>query len=318
MGLALADDDVVFRLNTVSVSEFSDAGTMGDYSAGHIRTEAASALVAVLARDCCPDGYALHAGVQYRHLLVARGAAGGPEAKLAVRPPHDITDQGIAQDLAAMRRVPALWRFVSCAAKVLAGPDNATRANAVWPWGQGRALSLPDFTGSFGRRGAVISAVDLVKGLGRAAGMTVLDVPGATGLLETDYEGKVAAALQFLAEGDFVFVHVEAPDECGHGGDVAGKTEAIARFDARIVAPMRAALGEGAAFVVACDHPTPIELRTHSAEAVPFLFWRPGLAPSGETAFSEQAAARSGCLIEPGHTLLPRALAWSRSGVPWP
>lgn len=318
MGLELAPDDVVFRLNTVTVSDFSEAGVMRDYSAGHIRTEDSRALVERLARECCPEGYVLHPGIQYRHLLVARQAADGPEAALAVRPPHDITDQAIAPDLAALRQAPRLWRFVSEAAKRLAGPDNATKANAVWPWGQGRALSLPDFSAAFGLTGAVISAVDLVKGLGRAAGMTVCEVPGATGLLDTNYEGKVAAALDFLEKGDFVFLHVEAPDECGHGGDIAGKTEAIARFDARVVAPMAKALGDRAAFIVACDHPTPIELRTHSAEAVPFLFWRPGLAPSGETTFSELAAARSGCLVDPGHTLLARALAWAAPGATWP
>jgi 2,3-bisphosphoglycerate-independent phosphoglycerate mutase len=318
MGLDLGPDDVVFRCNTVSVSEFSETGIMRDYSAGHIRTEDSRPLVEALARECCPDGYVLFPGVQYRHLLVARQAATGPEAAVAVRPPHDITDQGIGPDLAAMARVPALWRFVSEAARLLARQENATRANAVWPWGQGRALCLPDFTAAFGLRGAVISAVDLVKGLGRAAGMTVLDVPGATGLLDTNYEGKVAAALDFLDRGDFAFVHVEAPDECGHGGDVTGKTEAIARFDARVVAPMVAALGDRAALVVACDHPTPIELRTHSNDPVPFLFWRPGLAPATATAFTEREAARAGCLVEPGHTLLPRALAWAAPGAPWP
>jgi 2,3-bisphosphoglycerate-independent phosphoglycerate mutase len=254
--------------------------------------------------------------VQYRHLLVARGAAGRAEARLAVRPPHDITDQPIAPDLAALAAVPELWRFVGEAARVLASPDNFTRANAVWPWGQGRALTLPDFTAAFGLRGAVVSAVDLVKGLGRAAGLPVVDVPGATGLLDTNYAGKVAAALEFLRQGDFVFVHVEAPDECGHGGDVAGKVEAIRRFDAQIVAPMVDALGERAAFVVACDHPTPIALRTHSAEAVPFLYWRAGCAPSGLTAFSEALAAGTGRCLAPGHQLLSRALAWTRGEAP--
>ena len=254
--------------------------------------------------------------MQYRHLLVARGAAGRAEARLAVRPPHDITDQAIAPDLDALAGVPELWRFVTEAARVLASPDNPSRANAVWPWGQGRALALPDFLAATGRRGAVVSAVDLVKGLGRAAGMTVCDVPGATGLLDTNYEGKVAAALEFLREGDFVFVHVEAPDECGHGGDVAGKVEAIRRFDERIVAPMLAALGDRAAFVVACDHPTPLALRTHSSDAVPFLYWRQGVAPSGAGAFSEGEAAGTGLFVAPGHQLLSRALAWTRGEGP--
>jgi len=313
VGLSLGADDVVFRLNTVTVSDFSDDGLMRDYSAGHIATEVSTRLVEAIGRQCCPPGYTVHPGVQYRHLLVAKGAAGGAEAQVFVRPPHDITDQGIAPDLAQLRRVPALWDFVRGAAGVLAGPDNESKANAVWPWGQGRALLLPSFAGEFGLRGAVVSAVDLVKGLGRAAGMAVLDVPGATGLLDTNYEGKVAAALEFLRDGDFVFVHVEAPDECGHGGDAAAKAEAIARFDARVVAPMLAALGDRAAFVVACDHPTPIAIRTHTADPVPFLFWKQGVQPSGVAAFSEQEAAKTGLLVEPGHALLSRAAAWARA-----
>jgi len=312
MGLALAPDDVVFRLNTVTVSEFTDAGLMRDYSAGHIATDVSTKLVEAIGRKCCPDGYAVQPGVQYRHLLVARGAAGKAEAGVRVRPPHDITDQGIAEDLAALRGVPDLWRFVQCAAKVLAGPANTSRANAVWPWGQGRALTLPDFQATFGLRGAVVSAVDLVKGLGRAAGMAVLDVPGATGLLDTNYEGKVAAALEFLEEGDFVFVHVEAPDECGHGGDAFGKTEAVARFDARVVAPMLTALGGRAAVVVACDHPTPIALRTHTADPVPFLFWKQGVRASGAASFSEREAAGTGLVVQPGHMLLKQALAFAK------
>lgn len=312
MGLSLAPDDVVFRLNTVTVSELSDSGVMRDYSAGHIATEVSTKLVEAVARECCPDGYAVYPGVQYRHLLVARGAADKQEARVSVRPPHDITDQGIKPDLDALRGAPELWKFVTCAARVLAGAENTSKANSVWPWGQGRALTLPDFTATFGLRGAVVSAVDLVKGLGRAAGMAVLDVPGATGLLDTNYEGKVAAALDFLKTGDFVFVHVEAPDECGHGGDAAAKTEAVARFDARIVAPLREALGNTAAYLLACDHPTPIALRTHSADPVPFLFWKQGVTPSGAAAFSEREAAATGLVVAPGHTLLPRAVAWAQ------
>ncbi|WP_281174619.1 cofactor-independent phosphoglycerate mutase [Solidesulfovibrio alcoholivorans] len=314
LGLALAGDDVVFRLNTVTVSEFSDDGIMRDYSAGHIATAVSTQLVESLERECLPEGYALFPGVQYRHLLVARGAADKAEATLAVRPPHDITDQGIAQDMAQFRRAPALWDFVRRAATVLAGSANTSKANAVWPWGQGRALTLPDFAATFGLRGAVVSAVDLVKGLGRAAGMAVLDVPGATGLLDTNYAGKVAAALDFLKEGDFVFVHVEAPDECGHGGDAAAKTEAVARFDAQVVAPMVAALGDDAAFLIACDHPTPIAIRTHTADPVPFLFWKQGVTPSGAAAFSEREAAKTGLVVAPGHALLPRAAAWAGKG----
>jgi len=166
---------------------------------------------------------------------------------------------------------------------------------------------LPGFEAAFGLRGAVISAVDLIKGLGRAAGMEVLDVEGATGLLDTNYEGKVRAAIDFLEHGDFAFVHLEGPDECGHGGDAEGKAEAVARFDARVVAPLRRAFPE-AVFLVTCDHLTPIAKRTHVDDPVPFLLCGPGIAGNGAARFSEAEAASTGLSIDPGHTLLAWAL----------
>ena len=212
LGLVLDPDDVVFRLNTVTVSEFSDAGVMRDYSAGHIATDVSTKLVEAIGRQCCPEGYAVHPGVQYRHLLVARGAAQGAEALVRVRPPHDITDQGIAPDLAELKRAPALWEFVSCAAKVLAGPENASKANAVWPWGQGRALTLPDFAATFSLRGGGGFRRGSGQGAGPGGGHGCFGrARGKRALLDTNYEGKVAAALDFLKNGDFVFVHVEGP-----------------------------------------------------------------------------------------------------------
>jgi acyl-CoA thioesterase FadM len=196
---------------------------MRDYSAGHIGTDAARDIVAGLSRTCAGIDMAVYPGVQYRHILVLKAGAGKPgapsfEAGMEVRPPHDITGQGIAPDMALFRRSPILWDFMTKANAYLAAANHGTRANAVWPWGQGGTLTLPSFEEKRGMRGAVISAVDLVKGLGRAAAMEVIDVPGATGLLDTNYAGKVEAALSFLSRGDFVFVHVEAPDECGQAG----------------------------------------------------------------------------------------------------
>ena len=313
-GLQLAPDDLVWRLNLVSVSDFSPGGRMLDYSAGHIATPEARALITRLDTECAqvPHGETrsmrLVPGVQYRHLLVMPGAAQSPEAALAMRPPHDITGQSIAQDLDTLRSSPSLWHLAGCAAHALAKPGNPTKANSVWPWGQGRALALPSFRENFGLRGAVISAVDLIKGLGRAAGMDVLDVEGATGLLDTNYEGKVAAALGYLTRGDFVFVHLEGPDECGHGSDAAGKAEAIARFDARVVKPMLEAY-PGALFVITCDHLTPVARGSHVEDPVPFLVYGPGVAPNAAQSFSEAQAAATGLLVDPGHGLLCAAQA---------
>jgi len=311
-GLELAPDDLVWRCNLVRVTRFDASGTMLDYSAGHIATEDSQPLIRSLDAQCagCSDAYtpfALHPGVQYRHLLVQRGAAGSPEASLAIRPPHDITDQPIGPDIEAFGSSPLLWSLTRCAARFLEGPGNATAANAIWPWGQGRTLTLPSFEAAFGLKGAVVTAVDLIRGLGRAAGMEVLDVPGATGLLDTNYEGKVEAAARFLEHGDFVFVHLEGPDECGHGGDAACKAEAIARFDARVVAPLTRAYPD-AVCLITCDHLTPVARRTHVDDPVPFLLHAPGLAPNGAERFSEAQAKARGLAIEEGSELLSWAL----------
>lgn len=309
-GLALDPDDLVWRLNLVNVTDPAEGGVMLDYSSGHISTEVSAPLVKALDEHLrsvpgCQN-VRLYPGVQYRHLLVQKGAAGGPDANLYVRPPHDITDQPILDDVRAMAASPALRAVYEAGAAFLAGPDNAvdgkpSGANAVWPWGQGRPLLLPAFAEQFGLTGAVISAVDLVKGLGRASNMEVVDVPGATGLLDTNYQGKVDAALAFLkGGGDFVYLHVEAPDECGHGGDPLEKTEAIARFDARIVGPVVRALPEAAVFI-ACDHFTPIAERTHTTDPVPFLLHAPGIADHALPAFSEANCVATGLCIEPGH-----------------
>ncbi|MFZ5426972.1 MAG: 2,3-bisphosphoglycerate-independent phosphoglycerate mutase [Thermodesulfobacteriota bacterium] len=307
-GLELAGDDLVWRCNLVSVTDFSERGLMLDYSSGHITTEASRPLVEGLDRFCAScsaefSPFKFHPGVQYRHLLVQKAGANGPEAGISIRPPHDITDQPIAQDMAAYKSSPMLWSLTRCAARFLAGEVNATKANAIWLWGQGRALKLP----AFGMKGAVVSAVDLIRGLGRAAGMDVLEVEGATGLLDTNYEGKVQAAIDFLKTGDFAFVHLEGPDECGHGGDAAGKAEAIARFDSRVVRPLREAFPE-ALFLVTCDHLTPIAKRTHVEDPVPFLLYGPGVPANGAASFSEAQAAATGLSIDPGHTLLAWAL----------
>lgn len=303
-GLELSPDDLVFRLNLVTVSDPTSDGFMRDYSSGHISTPKAAELIEDLKELTRDTPYELHPGVQYRHLLVRKGGANSVDARLDINPPHDITDKPIAEDLARYAACPEMNAFVQAAAKRLARPENTTKANAVWPWGQGRPLILPAFEEAFGLNGAVISAVDLVKGLGRAARMRVIDIPGATGLLDTNYEGKVEAALEFLKEGDFVYLHVEAPDECGHAGDAAEKIEAIERFDARIVAPLVQAMPD-AAFLIACDHYTPIAVRTHVHDPVPFLLAAPGVtANSTVERLSEQSADGAGLMLDEGHELL--------------
>jgi 2,3-bisphosphoglycerate-independent phosphoglycerate mutase len=319
-GLDLSERDLVWRLNLVTVSEFAEQGLMRDYSAGHIANEPARALIRGLQEQLGDDVFSFVPGIQYRHLLIQKDGADSAEAGLAINPPHDITDRPVGPDWQAFASSPRLMRLLREAAARLAGPDNPTKANSLWPWGQGKPLHLPSFLDTVGLRGGVISAVDLVKGLGRAAGMEVIEVRGATGLLDTNYAGKVEAALHYLKRGDFVFLHVEAPDECGHGGNPADKVEAIRRFDARIVGPMLHSLqGTDTGVLIACDHLTPVTLRTHAPDPVPFLLVHMGGDLRGADrhsapVFTEETARGTGLRIEPGHGLLAWAVATLKAG----
>lgn len=304
-GLTLEQDDLVWRMNLVNLTELSEHGVMLDYSSGHIDTATAAPLVARLAEMAGGGPFKPVQGIQYRHLLVQRGGAQTAAASLAIRPPHDILDQNIAADLQVFASFPELHTFLREAHEFLSR-DTSSQATSVWPWGQGRPLTLPAFAERFGLHGAVVSAVDLVKGLGRAAGMDVLDVEGATGLIDTNYEGKVHAALEFLKNGDFVYLHVEAPDECGHMGDAQLKKRAIELFDERIVAPILAALADkDVTIVVTCDHFTPVARRTHTEDPVPFLIYRTR-APrtDGPATFDEDTAQASDLFLHEGPDLL--------------
>ncbi len=308
-GLELNPDDLVWRMNLVTISELSDAGLMLDYSSGHISTPVAAPLLTKLAELAKESPFQPIQGIQYRHLLVQRDGARTDAARLAIRPPHDILDQSIAQDLTSFASFPELYAFLRSAHNFLRAEPTST-ASSIWPWGQGKPLALPAFAENFGLKGAVVSAVDLVKGLGRAAGMAVLDVKGVTGLIDTNYEGKVRTALDFLEHGDFVYVHVEAPDECGHMGDAELKKRAIELFDQRIVAPILAALEDtDATIVVTCDHFTPVIRRTHTEDPVPFLAFRTH-APrnDGPSVFDETTARTTGLFLPEGPDLLPFCL----------
>lgn len=306
-GLRLAPDDLVWRMNLVEVSALEAGGVMRDYSSGHISTVVAAPLVAHIAGLADGSPFKPVQGIQYRHLLIQENGARTAAASLLVRPPHDILDQSIAPDLEIVAQFPPLLEFMHRAHAFLK-TDPSSTANSIWPWGQGRPLTLPSFHQRFGLRGAVVSAVDLVKGLGRAAGMDVLEVEGATGLIDTNYEGKVQAALDFLQQGDFVYVHVEAPDECGHMGDAELKKKAIELFDQRIVAPILAALQESdAIIVVTCDHFTPVIRRTHTDDPVPFLVYSTtSPRQDGPAVFSEQTAGP--VFLQTGQDLIPFAL----------
>jgi 2,3-bisphosphoglycerate-independent phosphoglycerate mutase len=305
-GLKLDPDDLVWRLNLVSVSGFDEHSRMLDYSAGHIKNEVAREIVGHLQKNLGDEIFTLYPGIQYRHLLVQKNGRTAPEADLVINPPHDITDQSIAADLAIYGTSPRLLSLLTRAREVMRPWSNRCAANAVWPWGQGTPLLLPDFEKTFGHRGGVISAVDLVKGLGRAAGMDVLEIPGATGFLDTNYQGKVDAAREYLDRGDYVYLHVEAPDECGHMGDPAKKIRAIEDFDAKILGPLLDSHGDrDILWVLTCDHFTPIVRKTHTTDPVPFVVRAQGLEPNHATNnFTEALAAQTGLTLDSGPALM--------------
>jgi 2,3-bisphosphoglycerate-independent phosphoglycerate mutase len=302
MGVELAGDEVAFRCNLVTV-EFAGDGkvVMVDYSAGHITTAEARELIVELQKQLGQPGLNFYSGVSYRHLLVA---AAGPE-ELATEPPHDHTGQPVTE---IWRRLlqSSLGETVRRAANILANhPVNRARqarglnpANAIWLWGQGRAPVMATLPEKYGIGGSLISAVDLLKGIGVYAGLKIVAVEGATGYLDTNYRGKVEAALTALAADDFVLIHVEAPDEAGHQGSREDKLRAIGDFDRQVVQPMLDGLKQlGSPFrlVVAMDHFTPLVLRTHDRQPVPVAIYdsNGALAGSGLGYTEKNAAATS-------------------------
>jgi len=311
MGIRLARNEVAFRCNLVHLeTDPSGVVRMGDYSSGHITTGESQRIIASLQRAVAQTPLKLYPGVSYRHLLIWPE---GPE-NMKTTPPHDITGKPVAPYRQGYFEEPILLAFIEQAAAILAEhPVNRERlaagrrpANAAWPWGQGRAPSMPTLKEKFGLTGAMISAVDLLKGLGVYAGLEPISVPGVTGYLDTNYAGKVDAALKALETGDLVYVHIEAPDETSHEGSLEKKLEAIEAFDERVLGPMVEGAGNfpKVRMMVVTDHFTPITVRTHVADPVPFLFVEDlrasgsGCAPIGK--FCERTAKQTGWQLTSG------------------
>lgn len=310
LGVRPGPDELAFRLNLVSLGFEGPGIIMRDHSAGHITTAEAGELVKALAEKMpFADGQRVFPGVSYRHLLLWPGLS---EEGLPSLPPHDYRSQDVAGLLNLPQMAP-LAKMIKLSWEILAGhPVNQARraqgrlpANSIWLWGQGRPPRIKTYQERFGLKGAAVSAVDLVKGLGVYAGLDPVLVPGATGWLDTDHQAKVKAALTALANDDFALIHLEAPDEAGHQGDLKAKMEAIENFDAKIVGPVLEGLkGRPFRVLAACDHYTPLSIATHSREPVPFVMYPPpsGYQPSGR-AYSEKEAEAAGVLIDPGARL---------------
>jgi 2,3-bisphosphoglycerate-independent phosphoglycerate mutase len=312
MRVELKPDEVAFRMNLVTLDFNSDRDiVMVSHSSGDLASEEARRIVDDLKKALNFPNTTIYQGVGYRHLLVWQN---GPEEALTI-PPHDVLGQNMAPYLNEASD-PPVQRLIRSSWPILKHhPVNRTRrarqekeANSIWLWGQGRAPRLPRFVEKYGVKGAVICAVDLLRGIGIYAGFEPIYVKGATGYLDTNYRGKAEAALQALTRMDFVFLHVEAPDEAGHAGNCREKIVAIENFDRKVVGTVLEGLEsfDDYRVMVVSDHLTPIPKRTHTAEPTPFAWAskeelnRPG-AGSG---FSEASAGRSGLSVEKGHELM--------------
>ncbi|MEW6162989.1 MAG: cofactor-independent phosphoglycerate mutase [Nitrospirota bacterium] len=314
IGIRLEEDDVPFRCNLVTLrfNRYRTKAIMEDYSSGHITTEEAKELIYEIDRELGSENIRFYPGVSYRHLMVWSGG----EADIECIPPHDIIGKDIADYLPTGNGEDVLRRIMLRSTGTLERhPINRERiergmkpANSIWLWGQGKKPKLPPFRQKYSLNGALVSAVDLIRGLGIYAGFEILEVPGITGYLDTDYVGKAEASLRALERVDLVYIHVEAPDEAGHSGNYKDKIKAIEDFDALVVGTVIKGLEKFKEYRVLMmpDHATPIEVRTHTDEPVPFVIYDSRIKRKNEgVTFDESITERTDIvLVEEGYKLM--------------
>lgn len=319
IGVALRDTDVTLRTNLVTLSdepEFADK-TMVDYCAGDISSEEAAELIQSVQAHFGSEEFTFYPGVSYRHCLVW---ANGTTELGAMTPPHDISGRVVGPYLSTSPNAEKLISMMRESYALLKDhPVNRARvaagkrpANAIWLWGEGKKPMLPAFESLFGKTGAVISAVDLLKGIAKCAGMRAPEVEGATGYIDTNFEGKARAAVEALQNGcDLAYIHLEAPDECGHRNEPENKVKSIEAIDSRvlpIVLEGLEAIGEDYKIMILPDHPTPIVTRTHASDPVPYLIYQKSKAQKGVETINEQTAAATGVFIAHGPDIMKRFL----------
>lgn len=318
MGISMTDTDIALRCNLVTLSPKNsyEEKTMVDYSSGEITTKEAHALIETIAAELNSESFSFYSGISYRHCLIWKNGEEG----VSFTPPHDISGKKIAPFLPKGENSEIFISLMKKSEKILKNhPVNLLReknglnpASSIWLWGQGKKPKLDQFSKKYNLTGSVISAVDLIHGIGILAGLKPVHVEGATGNIHTNYIGKAKAALNELENGsDFVYIHVEAPDECGHQGLVKEKIQSIEKIDSELLTPLLEGLAKwNYSILLLPDHPTPISTRTHSREPVPFAIYRStGSISSGKTPrFTEKDAASTGVFIERGHTLIDRLL----------
>lgn len=315
IGIDMKKSDVSFRCNLVTVSdeEAYEEKTLLDYCADDISTEEAKELIAYLAEHFNNHSFRLYSGVSYRHCLIWEN---GTLDIGTLTPPHDITGRPVKKYLPLHQNATILYEMMVRSYDLLKDhPVNKKRlekglrpANSIWFWGEGIRKPLMSFKEKFGLNASMISAVDLLKGIGKFSGMNVISVPGATGYLDTNFRGKADACIAELQKGqDFVYVHIEAPDECGHRYEIQNKVLSLEYIDKEVLAPLLTALNaadEDYKILIMPDHATPLSLKTHTNDLVPFLIYQKKRPVKGVPAFTEAYASSTGLVIEKGHTLM--------------
>jgi len=317
VGVDMKDTDIIFRCNLVTVSDDEDYAekTVIDHSADEITTQEARQLIESVNEAFSNDKFSFYPGVSYRHIMVWDK---GPYS-FTLTPPHDILEQKVRDYIPKGEGSELIYDMMVKSYEILNNhPVNIARAqrglrkaNSIWIWGEGKKPLLSDFYEEFGLKGTVISAVDLIKGIGLCAGMDVVEVEGATGNVHTNFKGKADAALKAIREGsDYVYIHMEAPDECGHRHEIENKVKSIELIDREVVSYIKEELekdGTEYRMLILPDHPTPLKLRTHTRDSVPYIIYDSTKPIKNDvTSYTEDEAKKSGILIEEGHKLMER------------
>lgn len=315
IGVTMEEGDVSFRCNLVTLSEeepYSEK-TMVDYSSDEISTEEAHQLIKAVNQAFHTDELSFHGGISYRHLLLWHGV----EFEFELTPPHDISERKITEYLP---NNPTILDMMEKSYQILKDhPVNLARiakgkrpANSIWIWGQGTKPALTSFETLYGKKGTVISAVDLLKGIAKCAEMESIDVPGATGNVDTNFDGKAQAAIDALSKGqEFIYIHVEAADESGHRFEQDNKIKSIELIDEKIITPVWDYLkksGEEYKLLVLPDHPTPLSLGTHTSEPVPFAMYDSRAEKEQDVSYDEESGRNSGIMVSPGYELMKQFL----------
>ncbi len=316
IGVNMLETDIIFRCNLVTLSdeENYEDKTMVDYSAGDISTSDAAEIIKSVEEHFGNDIFKFYSGVAYRHCLVWHN---GTLDLGKLTPPHDISGKVIGEHLSNSENAKELIGMMKESYDFLMEhPVNKRRiaegkrpANSIWLWGEGTKPSLPDFKEKYGVDGSIISAVDLLKGIAKCAGMNAPEVEGATGYIDTNFEGKAECAIQELETKDFVYIHIEAPDECGHRNEPENKVKSIEIIDEKVLSKVVEALDkyDDYKIMVLPDHPTPIVTMTHAGDAVPYMIYQKSKATdNGIASFTEETAKATGNYVEIGHTLMDK------------